>query len=254
MSKLTRPEWDILYPSPGVYGKSTDCDVTLLFRLLRKQRICSLSPPPGGWDKQPVSGDRTLTADLVRIKYYRNSLYAQVKETMDIKGNEFQSIWREMREALVRIAGNLSSAKEKEWRGAIDTFLTSPLTAEAKRNVDELKKWYLQDKEVKESIEELKNSFENVEGAVRDRYSNNIIRRDRAESEHGGVCMYIKDTINFTVLDDLQDPSCEMLGAKLRPVRLPRGCNSIVVGTLYHPPSASDPAMTSDPGILTDCK
>ena len=44
-----------------------------------------------------------------------------------------------MREALVRIAGNLSSAKEKEWQGAIDTFLTSPLTAEAKRNVDELK-------------------------------------------------------------------------------------------------------------------
>ena len=28
-----------------------------------------------------------------------------------------------MREALVRIAGNLSSAKEKEWQGAIDTFL-----------------------------------------------------------------------------------------------------------------------------------
>ena len=84
MSKLTRPERDILYPSPGVYGKSTDCDVTLLFRLLRKQRICSLSPPPGGWDKQPASGDRTLTADLVRIKYSRNSLYAQVKETMDI--------------------------------------------------------------------------------------------------------------------------------------------------------------------------
>ena len=71
----------------------------------------------------------------------------------------------------------------------------------------------------------------------------NIIRRDRIESEHGGVCMYIKDTINFTVLDDLQDPSFEMLWAKLTPARLPRGCNSIVVGTLYHPPSASDPAI-----------
>ena len=34
-----------------------------------------------------------------------------------------------------------------------------------------------------------------------------------------------------------------MLWAKLRPARLPRGCNSIVVGTLYHPPSASDPAI-----------
>ena len=34
-----------------------------------------------------------------------------------------------------------------------------------------------------------------------------------------------------------------MLWAKLRPARLPRGCNSIVVGTLYHLPSASDPAI-----------
>ena len=49
--------------------------------------------------------------------------------------------------------------------------------------------------------------------------------------------------LNNRGLDDLQDPSCQMPGAKLRPVRLPRGCNSIVVGTLYHPPSASDPAL-----------
>ena len=49
--------------------------------------------------------------------------------------------------------------------------------------------------------------------------------------------------LNNRGLDDLQDPSCQMPGAKLRPVRLPRGCNSIVVGTLYHPPSASDPAI-----------
>ena len=71
----------------------------------------------------------------------------------------------------------------------------------------------------------------------------NIIRRDRIEYEHSGVCVYIKDTINFTVLDDLQDPSFKMLWAKLRPARLPSGCTSIVVGMLYHPPSASDPAI-----------
>ena len=168
MSYLTRPERDILYPSPGVYGESKDFDVSLLFRLLRKRKICRLSPPPGGWDEQPASGDHTLTADLVRIKYYRNSLYAHVKETMDIKDNDFQSIWSEMRDAFVRIAGNLSSAKKKEWQGAIDKFLTSPLTAEDKRNVDELKEWYLQDKEIKKSMEELKSSIENVERVVRE--------------------------------------------------------------------------------------
>ena len=167
MSKLTKPERDILYPSSGVYGKSTDCDVTLLFRLLRKQEISGLTPPPGGWDEPPASEDHTLTADLVRIKYYRNSLYAHVKETMDIKDDEFQSISSEMRDAFVRIAGNLSSVKEKEWQGAIDTFLTSPLTAEDKRNADKLEEWYLQDKEMKESMEELKSSVKNLETSFR---------------------------------------------------------------------------------------
>ena len=78
----------------------------------------------------------------------------------------------------------------------------------------------------------------------------NIIRRDRVESEHGGVCVYVKDTIKFTILDNLHDPSFEMLWIKLRPTRLPRGCTSIVVGTLYHPPSASDLAITE---YLTKC-
>ena len=156
MSKLTKPERDILYPSSGVNGKSTDCDVTLLFRLLKNQNICSLPPPPGGWDKQPAEGDHTLTADLVRIKYYRNSVYADVKETMAIKDDTFQSISSEMRDAFVRIAGNLSSVKEKEWQAAIDKFLSrsSPLTAEDERNVEELEKWYLQDMEIKKTIEE----------------------------------------------------------------------------------------------------
>ena len=31
-AKLTKPQWDCLYPSPGMYGKSEDFDITLLFR------------------------------------------------------------------------------------------------------------------------------------------------------------------------------------------------------------------------------
>ena len=41
--------------------------------------------------------------------------------------------------------------------------------------------------------------------------SYNIIRRDRTETEHGGVCVCIKNTIKFTVVDDLEDRSFEAL-------------------------------------------
>ena len=66
-AKLTKPQWDCLYPSLGVYGKSADFDVTLLFRLLRT--ICNLTPPAKGWDALPASTDHSLAADLARIKY-----------------------------------------------------------------------------------------------------------------------------------------------------------------------------------------
>ena len=66
------------------------------------------------------------------------------------------------------------------------------------------------------------------------------MRRDRIGVDHGGICTYIKTNINFTFLEDLQNPNYEVLWLKLRPARLPRGYSSIVLGTVYHPPSAND--------------
>ena len=92
-AKLTKPQWDCLYPLGGVYGKSTDFDVTLLFRLLRS--ICGLTPPTRGWDTLPVSTDHSLTADLVRIKCYRNSIYGH-KQDMEISNEEFVSFGKRL--------------------------------------------------------------------------------------------------------------------------------------------------------------
>lgn len=150
-AKLTKPQWDCLYPSPGVYGKSTDFDITLLFRLLRT--ICSLTPPTAGWDCLPAGTDNSFEADLARIKYYRNLVYGHVNENMEITDEEFLVFWREISEALVRIAGQFSPTKATEWQNAIDAFLEDPLTEEDKRHEQELQRWYQNDTEVKEIIE-----------------------------------------------------------------------------------------------------
>ncbi len=155
-AKLTKPQWDCLYLSPGVYGKSIEFDVTLLFKLLRT--ICSLSPPVTGWDALPTSTDHSLTADLARIKYYRNSVYGHVDQNMEITDDEFPLLWQEISNTLVRIAGHISHAKKTEWQGAIDNFLKDPLTAEDERNVQELLSWYRNDMEVKEKVEQLQNT------------------------------------------------------------------------------------------------
>ena len=160
-AKLTKPQWDCLYPSPGMYGKSIDFDITLLFRLLRT--ICGLIPPVTGWDALPASTDDSLEADLARIKYYRNSMYGHVTENMEISDDEFSVRWREVREALVRVAGQISPAKAKEWKNAIDTFLKDPLTEEDKRHEQELRQWYQNDTEVKEYLEKVESSMNHLE-------------------------------------------------------------------------------------------
>ena len=48
----------------------------------------------------------------------------------------------------------------------------------------------------------------------------NLVRRDRKEITHGGVCMYIKDTVPFSVLEDLADDFLEVLWLDLRPPQL----------------------------------
>ena len=161
-AKLTKPQWDCLYPSPGVYGKSEEFDVTLLFRLLRT--ICNLIPPTTGWDALPASKDHSLSADLARIKYYRNSVYGHVKQNMEIRsGFEFLSLWGDISEALVRIAGQLSPSKKYKWQAAIDNSLKDPLTAEDERNVQELLDWYRKDLEITKSIEELTSTTQEVQ-------------------------------------------------------------------------------------------
>ena len=79
---LSIPQRHCLNPSPGVYGKSEDFDITLLFRMLRS--ICNLTPPSTGWDAPPITTDHSLTADIARIKYHRNSVYGHVNQGMTI--------------------------------------------------------------------------------------------------------------------------------------------------------------------------
>ena len=159
-AKLTKPQWHCLCPSPGVYGKSADFDVTLLFRLLRT--ICSLVPPVTGWDALPACTDASLTADIARIKYYRNAVYGHVNQGMSITDDEFQTLWQEISESLVRIAGQISPARKTAWQGAIAKYLTDPLTNEDERNLQELEAWYKSDMDIKKSIMEVSERVDNL--------------------------------------------------------------------------------------------
>ena len=150
---LTYPEWECLYNSSGpeMHGKSVDFDISLLWKLLRL--ICGLTPPITGWDNLPHSTDHSFVADLVRIRIYRNTIYGHY-HSMEITNADFEKLWLEISEALLRIARSISSAKRDEWKQAIETFLHEPLTRDAKECLGELRFWYLHDIDTIEKVDE----------------------------------------------------------------------------------------------------
>lgn len=183
-ARLTRPEWDCLYPSPGVYGKSTDFDITLIFRLLRT--ICNLTPPPGprGWDDLPNNSDHSLEADLVRIKYYRNEVYGHSK-TMEITDTKFIDLWGKISEALIRTAATISHEKKDEWKKSIGDYLYKPLTPEEERYIEELDMWYKQDMDVKTEVEKLKEEVKTLGRDVKEEFAKQSRRHTHIEGPVG---------------------------------------------------------------------
>ena len=143
-----------------MHGKSADFDISLLCKLLRA--ICSLTPPITGWDNLPNSTDHSLGADLVRITIYRNTIYGH-NHNMEITNADFEKLWMEISEALLRITSNISSVKRDEWKKSIETFFHEPLTPDAKECVDELRLWYLIDLDTKDKLEKLDEKTEQVQ-------------------------------------------------------------------------------------------
>ena len=64
---LTQVEWKMLYPVKKKHVTSTQYNSHTFIILL--ETICHLSPPyPNGWAVQPLPTDRSLSADIVRLR------------------------------------------------------------------------------------------------------------------------------------------------------------------------------------------
>jgi hypothetical protein len=84
----------------------------------------------------------------------------------------------------------------------------------------------------------------NVDSAVINLSGFSIFRRDRENCRRGGgVCAYVKNCLPVIHLKDLSNPEFEALWLLIKPRRLPRGINSIVLGAIYHPPNSDNRAM-----------
>ena len=111
-------QWNLLFPPSGAAPDSSNFDITLLIILLRN--ICGLHPPATGWNKMPPAGDTSESADIVRIKLFRNNNYAQISETQ-LDDETFEKLWQEISQTLLRLGvpqqdiDEIKVAPHEEW-------------------------------------------------------------------------------------------------------------------------------------------
>jgi WD40 repeat protein len=97
---INNHQWDLLFPPSGNPPYSKTFDVTLLTVLFRN--ICGFIPPITGWDAMPVDTDRSMEANIVRLKFLRNNVYAHVTSTQ-VDNATFESLWQKISQALVEL-------------------------------------------------------------------------------------------------------------------------------------------------------
>lgn len=99
---LNLTQWEKLYPTIPSSVSSADFDITLLMVLLRS--ICGLGPPNTGWDSLPPAADMSKEANIARLKYYRNTVYAHASQA-SVDNATFDSYWQEISNAILGLAG-----------------------------------------------------------------------------------------------------------------------------------------------------
>ncbi|XP_068732099.1 uncharacterized protein [Montipora capricornis] len=171
---LNATQWGKLYPTVSSSVSSATFDITLLLVLLRN--ICGLSPPAstGSWDELPPSHDNSPEANIARIKFYRNDVYAHASHFC-VDDATFNTLWQDISNAVLALGSGTSFAS------AINRLKTECMDPDVEEHYQKLlKEWKKDDdntketlKEVKEMVGELKEILTQVkrqEGDTKDKF------------------------------------------------------------------------------------
>ena len=165
--KIINPtQWGKLFPAIPSSVSSASFDITLTTVLLRN--ICGLLPPATGWDKLPVATDVSREADIARIKYFRNTVYAHA-EHASIDNAAFNNYWQEIRDAMVRLGG-------ARYRPAIDHLETECMDPESEEHYKEvLSQWKKDEDNVKDQLNDIESEIKNIGKKLDELTASNLI-------------------------------------------------------------------------------
>ncbi|XP_068709711.1 NLR family CARD domain-containing protein 3-like isoform X7 [Montipora foliosa] len=181
---LNPTQWEKLYPSVCSSVSSASFDITLLVVLLRNR--CGSSPPlsTGSWDKLPLPGDNSCEANIARIKYYRNEVYAHASQA-SVDDATFNMLWQDISNALLSLGSGTT------YTGAISRLKTECMDPDFEEHYRELlKQWEKDDDNTKEKLDELKDvlkKWKSDEGSTKEKLENMEDMLKKWKSDEGST-------------------------------------------------------------------
>ena len=108
LPRLTEPQRKLIMPDSGSYsGNYDDMDISLLYILLRN--LCGIQEHIKGWGNSPDSADRSLSANIERLRLARNRCG---HFTGGMSNADFIQVWSEIRAAVVDLDKTLGIANK----------------------------------------------------------------------------------------------------------------------------------------------
>lgn len=87
-------------------GNYSDFDITLLYVLLRN--MCLIPPHANQWGHDPSPGDRSVSANIERIRILRNEYYGHVTQ-ISLSDTDFKKTWKNIFQIIKELEGYLSN-------------------------------------------------------------------------------------------------------------------------------------------------
>ncbi len=153
-SVINPTQWNLLYPVSAGTPDSRDFDVTLLTILLRN--ICGLPSPATGWNVMPPASDTSISANIARIKIFRNDVYGHTPSAQ-LDDTKFETLWQEISKPLI----NLGIPKQD-----IDELKEASLSPEEESYIKKLKEWKELEDDLLSKLNDLEIGVLKVENQV----------------------------------------------------------------------------------------
>lgn len=104
IARINPTQRDKLFTSPPSSVTSETFDLKLLMVML-KLTTKNMPRPAKGWDNLPVDSDRSVTANVVRVEYYRRKVSAKASQ-ISVDDTTFNDLWHKISRALIELGAD----------------------------------------------------------------------------------------------------------------------------------------------------